>query len=229
MENLLISTSPLIGILSESDSIVTVHNISGKKHAITTDVRDMLIHLMKPQLINWLIDSYREKYSENQILKLIVELMNKEILVSENDLGFYVIKPYQFLFGLPEFSVTRSLEKSAVFLGVPSGAGNEIDNRCKDFPSAIRQYTKVTNVQLIKGRKEIEFKAIDANTDFSTLVSRIEKVTLFDWGDLHISRGETPRSVHSKIYRAHTRLLNAGCVPFLLKAPPKTVAIINRV
>lgn len=216
MPSPLIRTSPLISVFKEDNSIVTLHHVSGKKHKITGDVNQLLIALIEPQPMKRMIDIFQNKYSEVEMSKVITELINKEIIVSELDCGFYVLKPNQRIFGFPEFEPIDGLEKSVVFLGVPCGTGNHTDNRCKDFPAAIRQYIRASNIQLLKGQNYRDFKSIDAKTNFSNLLEGIEKGKYCDWGDLYFSRGESLASTHAKIFNAQARLIDIGCIPFLL-------------
>jgi agmatinase len=194
------------------------HRLVGKKYVVAPDVYKLLDSLQQPRSRQEAIEALSQHYRREDVLTTFAFLEHHQMLVAPEHDETFVVQPVKApLFGLAGYDPTApETAPLVVFCGIPYGGGNSEDNNCRHFPLHLRHQLSRQHATLTKQIDSIDFRFLNAETDFGPLRAGLVSGRFRDWGDLYVGPGESREVVHRRIAQAARQLYQRGHVPFFL-------------
>lgn len=149
-------------------------------------------------------------YNYSEAISIATKLLSSNILIRDNINELIELKSYNHtLFGMKSFDMTHVPESSICVVGIPFGNGNAVDNRCKEFPKHIRNFTfnHFGNRDLFANIDNLNYNAISSSFNLQNLKRLIDTNLIHDCGDiLHIC-GEDNSTFYNRVYNTFNTII----------------------
>lgn len=209
-----------IHAVEESKSFELINLISGKCIKVDALTLDVLRECENHQEHEWLEQNLKKiGYDTNEVNLLISKLLSCNILVN-NKLSSIIDFKYlpQTLFGVNRMGILDQRTSSICLIGVPFGAGNSIDCRCKEFPAHIREFSKryFGFKKLTDYLSNFNYNSVSDSFDISNFNTLITADRVVDCGDIFHTNGENNEIFYIKISNIFNSLFEKGHVPLAI-------------
>ncbi|MEL7163703.1 MAG: arginase family protein, partial [Bacteroidota bacterium] len=210
-----------LSITTRGDAYEVTHQLNGRKFVLPAPAYQVLGRLQQPMTLDQLLEHFPAATPPEKVASLLEGMRVGGIVVATGDDETYHRRlPNQTLLGVPTFDAAKATDRDhprVVFLGLPFGGGNKLDNGCAKFPAQLRWFAQTYLAGLHARAAELDFRGFGAdNAFFAPLRRWLTENRLTDGGDLFLQENEYPSSIYAKVERLAAEISNGGNIPLFL-------------